>query len=116
MTAGQRDRARAMRREPTPAEARLWQILRREQLGVRFRRQEPIGPYIVDFVCFEQRLIIEADGGQHAENPHDARRDVWLRGQGFRLLRFWNQEILEATDMVEQLIIEALRPLPGPPP
>lgn len=77
-----------MRREPTPTEARLWQILRREQLGVRFRRQEPIGPYIVDFVCFEHRLIIEADGGQHAESQHDARRDVWLRGQGFRLLRF----------------------------
>lgn len=116
MTAGQRDRARAMRREPTPAEARLWQIPRREQLGVRFRRQEPIGPYIVDFVCFEHRLIIEADGGQHTENPHDTRRDAWLRGQGFRLRRFWNQEILEATDMVVQLIVEALRPLPGPPP
>jgi very-short-patch-repair endonuclease len=102
------ERARAMRCQPTPAERRLWNVLRQNRMGARFRRQCPIGPYIVDFVCLERHLIIEADGGQHAESPHDARRDQWLAGQGFRLLRFWNDEILHGIDGVVQIITEAL--------
>ena len=65
--------------------------------GIKFRRQQPIGDYIVDFVAFEKRLVIEVDGGQHAEEEkdNDMRRDEWLRSQGFRVLRFWNTEVLQ---------------------
>ena len=82
-------RARAMRREPTEAEVKLWRILRGRRLAtLKFRRQTPIPPYIVDFVCFEHRLVIEADGSQHAENRHDQERDAFLIAQGFSVLRF----------------------------
>ncbi|MGE5515540.1 MAG: endonuclease domain-containing protein [Bacteroidota bacterium] len=109
------ERARLMRRQPTPAERRLWQVLRQNRLGARFRRQCPLGPYIVDFVCYERRLIIEADGGQHAESAHDIRRDQWMIEQGFRLLRFWNEEILHGTDGVVQIIMDALATAPAAP-
>ena len=84
-----RGHARAMRREPTDAEIALWRILRDRRLSMlKFRRQVPIDRYIVDFVCFERRLIVEADGAQHAENPRDMTRDAFLAGQGFHILRF----------------------------
>ncbi|WP_304070104.1 endonuclease domain-containing protein [Maricaulis maris] len=102
--------ARRMRTAQTPAEARLWSRLRNRKLtGAKFRRQIPIGPYIVDFVCFEARLIIEADGGQHADlEPEDAERTAWLEAQGFTVLRFWNRHILKRTDAVMEVIGETL--------
>ena len=90
-----------MRRAPTDAERALWRLLRdRRFSGYKFRRQTPLGPYIVDFLCFQERLIVEADGGQHADNPRDHDRDAWLVAQGFRVRRFWNIEILTQPEMV----------------
>jgi very-short-patch-repair endonuclease len=98
-----------MRREPTPAEHRLWQTLRAKRLaGYKFKRQLGIDHYIADFVCLERRLIIEADGGQHAENPHDLRRDAYLTAQGFRVLRFWNNDIFNNEEGVLTSILDAL--------
>jgi len=107
-----------MRREPTKAEARLWSILRAGRMdGAKFKRQEQIGDYIVDFVCFAERLIVEADGSQHVENGADQVRDAWLKSQDFRILRFWNDDILRDTDAVSEAIHAALRPpLPHPSP
>ena len=88
--------ARKMRKLPTEAERVMWRLLRNEQLDhMKFRRQTPIGPYIADFVCFDRKLIVECDGGQHADSAHDAKRDAWLRSQGFTILRFWNGEVIE---------------------
>jgi len=102
-------RARWMRANPTEAEKRLWTILRDRRLAAfKFRRQQILHPYIVDFVCFEQRLIIEADGSQHSDSPEDARRDAFLRSQGFRLLRFWNNQIIGERDGVAAAIFAAL--------
>jgi very-short-patch-repair endonuclease len=89
------ERARNLRRNMTDAEWALWSGLRRDQLGWRFRRQHPIPPYIVDFACLEARLVVEADGGQHALAGDHDRRDEALRRQGWRVLRFWNNDILE---------------------
>ena len=88
--------ARKLRKNPTDAEKLLWARLRGGQLdGVRFRRQAPMGSYVVDFFCPSARLIIELDGGQHAERTApDARRTEWLEGQGYRVIRFWNNEVL----------------------
>ncbi|WP_353653178.1 endonuclease domain-containing protein [Porphyrobacter sp. SLTP] len=110
--------AKKMRREPTEAEAKLWSMLRGARLcGLKFKRQEQVGDYIVDFVCFGARLIVEADGGQHAESVHDAVRDDWLRAQGFRVLRFWNNDILGNPDGVARVILDAAQgPLPNPSP
>ena len=99
-----------MRNNLTEAEKHLWHELRRWNLEVKFRRQAIIGQYIVDFVCYEKRLIIEVDGGQHAENQKDKIRDQWLRNQGFEILRFWNNEVLGNLDGVFQKIEECLRP------
>ena len=103
--------ARILRRDATLAERRLWQQLRFRQLdGHRFRRQAPIGRFVVDFVCFEQRLIVEVDGGQHAERAQeDAKRTRWLEGEGFRVLRFWNSDVLQNTEAVVESIRGALR-------
>ena len=101
--------AKRMRKEPTEAESRLWSLLRAGRTaGAKFKRQEQIGDYIVDFACFGSRLIIEADGSQHANNPQDLNRDNWLRAQGFRVLRFWNNDILLDTDAVAGAIHEAV--------
>jgi very-short-patch-repair endonuclease len=110
--------AKRMRREPTEAEAKLWSLLRGQRLGgLKFKRQEQLGDYIVDFVCFGARLIVEADGSQHSESARDAKRDAWLADQGFRILRFWNNEILGNTEGVSRLILDAaLPPLPNPSP
>jgi very-short-patch-repair endonuclease len=88
--------AKDLRRSSTDAERLLWRHLKAKQLGgLKFRRQEQIGRFIVDFVCYEKSLIIEADGGQHAqEMEKDAERTNWLNSQGFTVLRFWNNEIL----------------------
>ncbi|MFZ5670654.1 MAG: endonuclease domain-containing protein [Pseudomonadota bacterium] len=86
--------ARKMRREPVANERALWKLLRDRRLeGLKFRRQVPIGRYIADFVCFQHRLIVEADGPTHEDSVHDQTRDAWLRSEGFRVLRFPNREI-----------------------
>jgi very-short-patch-repair endonuclease len=105
------ERARTLRKHPTDAEQRLWQKLKRRQLaGAKFRRQQLIGAFIVDFVCFEPRVIVEVDGGQHAEQvPYDERRTRWLEAQGYRVLRFWNNDVLAQTDAVAQAIVEVVR-------
>eukprot|EP00752_Nemacystus_decipiens_P001150 g1150.t1 len=101
-------RAKALRRNATEAEKRLWAKLRGRQLaGLKIRRQEPIGRYIVDFVCYEAALVIELDGGQHAESVRDAARDAWLTAQGFRVLRFWNADLFENEEGVLQTIADA---------
>jgi very-short-patch-repair endonuclease len=102
-------RARRLRESSTKAELRLWQRLRsRALLGHKFVRQEPIGPYIADFVCREQRLIIELDGGQHADSKRDQARDKWLADRGYRTLRFWNNEVIENIEGVWDTIANAL--------
>jgi very-short-patch-repair endonuclease len=104
-----RRRARALRLRLTDAERKLWYGLRdRRFTGFKFRRQVPIGPFIVGFVCFEQRLVIEVDGGQHAEFLKDQRRDRWLAANGFRVLRFWNNEVLSNFEGVMILLARAL--------
>ena len=110
--------ARNLRRGSTDAERKVWNHLRGKRLlGQKFKRQEQIGDYIVDFVCFRQRLIIEVDGSQHAESAEDRARDTWLESQGFQVLRFWNNEVLENEDGVVATIAVALQPpLPNPSP
>ena len=103
-------RARALRQRQTPTENLLWDRLRSAQLGVKFYRQKPIGRFIVDFVCFERNLIVEADGLHHANSQYDLERDTWLEGQGFRVLRFWNHDITANLEGVLQTISLALRP------
>jgi very-short-patch-repair endonuclease len=109
-----RSRARALRKNPTDVERLLWRHLRMWQLdGYKFRRQQPIGNYIVDFVCLEKRLIIELDGGQHAEQSnYDSERDAWLRDQRFTVLRFWNNDVLKNFEGVIAKIFEMLKSSP----
>jgi len=104
-----RDRARRMRREDTDAEARLWTALRAHRLGVwKWRRQVPKGPFIVDFLCDEAGLVVEVDGGQHADRAaYDARRTAYLATAGLRVLRFWNSEVLSNRDGVCITILQA---------
>jgi len=108
-------KARTLRSHLTDAEQVLWRHLRMRQIGgCKFRRQRPIGPYIVDFVCLEKKLIVELDGGQHAEQQrYDRSRDHWLNAQGFEVLRFWNDDVLTKTDDVKDAIYRALT---EPPP
>jgi very-short-patch-repair endonuclease len=102
-------RATALRKRTTEAEQRLWYHLRRRQLsGVRFRRQVPIGPFIADFACLASSLIVEVDGSQHRDSPKDASRDRYLRWRGFRILRFWDSEVLLETDAVLEVIRRSL--------
>ena len=113
--------ARHLRSNPTNAEQRLWSVLRRRQLaGVRFRRQVPLGPYVADFACLSHRLIIEVDGGQHTVTQfRDNKRTRWLESQGYRVIRFWNNEVGENLEGVTETIRLALRdvtPHPSPPP
>ncbi len=109
--------ARGMRRIPTDAERKLWNLLRRRQIGGwYFRRQHPIPPYIADFACIEAKLVVEVDGGQHAESSYDAVRDRQMRHAGWRVKRFWNTDVLSNPEGVARMIWEALGPLPDPPP
>ena len=106
--------ARKLRKSMTDAERKLWQGLRLRQMhDHKFRRQFPLGPYIVDFVCLEARLIVEVDGGQHADEKYgDAQRDAWLTSQNFRVLRYWNNQVLKELDAVLEDIARALNPPP----
>ena len=115
-------RARALRRAQTDAEAKLWHHLRAHRLlGHKFRRQVPIGAYIVDFVCPERGLVIELDGGQHVERvPYDDRRTAFLQSVGLRVARYWNDDVLLRTDEVLEDLVGRLNsvvvPLPSPLP
>jgi very-short-patch-repair endonuclease len=102
--------ARRMRKNLTDAEKKLWRYLRLRNIGGnKFRRQQSIGKYIVDFVCLEKKLIVEVDGGQHSENvAYDSERTAWLESEGYRVLRFWNNEVLEDVEAVLEVIVMAL--------
>ena len=109
-------RARRLRKAPTDAENALWFRLRSRQLnGHKFVRQEPIGPYTVDFICRQSRLIIEVDGGQHAGSAGDAIRDKWLVDHNYRVLRFWNNEVIGNMAGVLETIATALAEAPPHP-
>lgn len=104
--------ARRLRRDGTEAERLLWQRLRARQLGGKFRRQHQLGPYVVDFACLEQGLVIELDGGQHNREPEitrDARRTSWLAANGFRVLRFWNNEVFDNIEGVLETVASELK-------
>ena len=104
------DYARELRNNATDAERLLWRHLRRRQLnGFKFRRQRPMGKYICDFVCLEAGVIVELDGSQHvADAPYDANRDNYLRAHGYRVLRFWNEQVSLETEAVVETILQAL--------
>jgi very-short-patch-repair endonuclease len=103
-----KSRARAMRRALTDAERKLWYALRdRRMQSLKFRRQAPVGPYIVDFLCLAHKLVVEADGSQHAENRRDAARDAWLAREGYKVLRFGNRDILTTQESVLATITAA---------
>jgi very-short-patch-repair endonuclease len=107
VSANRRGRARAMRRTPTDAERRPWSPLRDRPLsGLKFRTQAPVGPYIVDFLCFGARLIVEADGSRHAENV----RDAYLSDQGWKVLRFWIRDVLRNRASVLDTIVAQASP------
>ena len=116
--------ARELRKNMTDAEELVWQLLRSEQLGFKFRKQHPVGHYIADFACLEKKLIIELDGGQHNETTaikKDEKRTAFLEQQGFTVLRFWNHDVLQKTEAVMESIYQSLhantnRPHPSPPP
>ena len=103
--------ARELRKNMTDTERLLWSKLRGKQFGgFKFRKQAPIGKFIVDFVCFDRKVVVELDGGQHAVSvEEDQKRSEWLKSQGFRVLRFWNHEVIEDSDMVMEAIWLALQ-------
>jgi very-short-patch-repair endonuclease len=106
-----RDVARKLRRNATDAERELWFLLRDRRFdGVKFRRQVAIGPYVADFASIQHRLVVELDGGQHAESVRDARRDAFLVAEGWRVLRFWNNDVLSNRAGVLEAIQLALTP------
>ena len=121
-----RTQARALRQRSTDAERKLWFLLRSlKPLGLHFRRQAPIGVYITDFACHAVRLVVELDGSQHAEvrAAYDAKRTQWLQSQGYRVLRFWNNDVLKSPRSVGEAIMAAAReitltadPTPNPSP
>ena len=114
VSSNQRSRARTMRGAPTDAELRLWRLLRDRRLnGVKFRRQVPLGPYIVDFLCVGAKLIVEADGSQHVESLRDNIRDAHLASQGWTVLRFWNNEVVQNREGVLETILAHARPSSG---
>jgi very-short-patch-repair endonuclease len=119
LTSIQRERSRQLRATMTDAERKLWSVLRNEQLeGLRFRRQVPLKKFIVDFACFEVRLIVEVDGGQHdEERAFDQARDRALREVGFQVIRIWNNDVMQNIAGVAEVILEAARhPHPVLPP
>jgi very-short-patch-repair endonuclease len=104
-----RNFAKKMRREPTDAEARMWRLLRHRRLALfKFRRQVPFQSYILDFVCFEKRIIIEIDGSQHASSERDAAREAILVTEGFRIIRYWNNDVLQQPSAVLEDILAKL--------
>jgi very-short-patch-repair endonuclease len=116
--------ARTLRKRQTDAEELLWRHLRSKQMeGLRFKRQQPIGDYVVDFICLEKSLLIEVDGGQHADNREDEEIDAWLTSEAFKVLRFWNNEVLTDPEGVSGVIREScsnhppfISPSPNPSP
>jgi len=110
--------AKVLRKDFTDTERLLWKYLRAKQMeGCKFRRQEPIGSYIVDFVCQEKRIIIEVDGGQHSvEREKDNRRDTWFEGQGYKVLRFWDNKVLTNIKGILEVMRDYLNHPPQPPP
>ena len=102
--------AREMRGSMTDAEALIWRLLRGRRIaGAKFRRQHPLGRYILDFYCDEKKLCIELDGGQHMEAAgYDQYRDAWLRARGIYVLRFWNNQVLTETEGVMKVIYQVL--------
>ena len=110
------NKAKTLRTNQTEAEQRLWYHLRAHRfMGLKFKRQKPMGRYIVDFVCMERQLIIELDGGQHVEQvAYDQHRDAWLRSQGYTVLRFWNNEVMHQLEDVLEQIRCTLSPGPSP--
>jgi very-short-patch-repair endonuclease len=109
--------AKNLRKRSTNAERHLWKHIRTKQIeGLKFRRQEPIGRYIVDFVCYEKGVVVEVDGGQHSEEV-DAERDEWLRTQGFEVLHFWNHDVLlNIEGVVETILKNCTQRSPSPTP
>lgn len=108
-----RKHVKALRANPTDAERVLWSKLRRKQVGtLRFRRQFPIGPYIVDFVCLQANLVVEIDGGHHG-GENDVIRSAWLNERGYKVLRFWNNDVLSNIDGVVQTIASEAIALSG---
>jgi very-short-patch-repair endonuclease len=107
-----RDFAKKMRREPSDAEARMWRLLRDRQLALfKFRRQVPFQNYILDFVCFDKRVVIEIDGGQHASSQRDVAREAALAAEGFRTLRYWNNDVLQTpTAILEDILAKLAEP------
>ena len=105
-----RQLARALRKRMTDAERLLWRHLRNRELGgLKFKRQYPVGPFIVDFICVEKNVVIEVDGGQHADNEElDLQRSAYLNKMGYRVLRFWNNEVLQETEAVLTAIFAIL--------
>src|SRR5271163_3294932 len=102
-------RARQLRQSSTGAERRMWSALRHRRLSrYRFRCQHPLGDFIADFACTEYQLVIEVDGGQHSESA-DTTRTAWLQSQGWRVLRFWNNDVLSNTDGVVETILRVLK-------
>jgi len=109
-------RARQLRRDSTEAEKRLWHALRSKLPQYRWRRQMPIGPYFADFACFAEKLVVELDGGQHAAAAtQDASRTRFLEAQGYRVLRFWNNDVLDNSDGVLEVIASELSSSPSRP-
>jgi len=110
MKSASKSSARKLRSNATDAELKLWSVLRNRELGnFKFRRQAPVGNYIVDFICIEKGLIVEVDGGQHMDaSMIDDRRTVWLQSHGYRVIRFWNDQVLKETDAILEEILRFL--------
>jgi len=107
--------AKKLRSNMTDAERRLWYRLRAHRFdGHKFKRQIPVGPYVVDFACLGRKVVIEVDGGQHADSRSDIARDTYLRDQGFQVLRFWNNDVLKNTEAVLEVILSTLATPPLP--
>lgn len=101
-------KARTLRRDPTQAEKKLWEKIRKEQLGVRFRRQVPIGPDFADFACIELKLVVEVDGGRHSESEADVVRTKYLAALGFDVVRFWNNEVMANIEGVADQLVRVI--------
>jgi very-short-patch-repair endonuclease len=108
-------RVRQLRENMTNAERKLWRALRARSIGAKFRRQAALGPYIVDFVCFDPKTIVEVDGGQHANSIRDGDRDRYFESRGYRVLRFWNNDVLGNLSGVLETILAMTHPSPGTP-
>lgn len=100
--------AKNLRRTQTDAEKLMWEALRGKQLGYKFRRQQPFGKYITDFICLERNLIIELDGSQHLDSKSDITRDNYIKNEGYKILRYWNKDVLLNTEAVLQDIYNNL--------